>query len=56
MTLEEVICKERKTAAKLYVKATKAKSYQITEERKQEAEYHENIVHLLKELKERRTR
>lgn len=56
MTLEEVICRERKTVAKLYVNAKKAKSHQITEERRQEAEYHEAIVYLLKELKERRAR
>lgn len=56
MTLEEAIIRERKTVAKLYVNARKAKSYQITEERRHEAEYHEAIVLLLKELKERRMR
>lgn len=56
MTLEEVMIYERKTIVKLKDKAWRARSEKVTQERKAEAEYHECVFTLLKELKERRAR
>lgn len=56
MTLEEVMIHERKTIVKLKDKAWRARSEKVTQERKTEAEYHECVLTLLKELKERRAR
>ena len=50
MTIEECINREIKTVSKYRIRAKKAKSERIIEERRKEAEYHEFIVGLLIEL------
>ena len=54
MTLDEAIYKERAKAYKFKDKAWRAKSAHISEERRAEAEYHEQIMRWLMELKEAR--
>lgn len=54
MTLDEIIYNERRKVYKLKDKAWRAQSARVSEERREEAEYHERIVKLLEELKWRR--
>lgn len=54
MTLDEAIYSERKKAYHFKDKSWRAKSARISEERREEAEYHEQLVKMLEELKWRR--
>lgn len=55
MTLEEMIYNEHKKACKFKDKAWRAQSAKISQERRDEAEYHERLAKLLEELKWRRS-
>lgn len=54
MTLDEIIYNERRKVYKLKDKAWRAQSAKVSQERREEAEYHECVVKLLEELKWRR--
>jgi hypothetical protein len=56
MTIDEIICKEKKKAIYKRKRAWMAKSDHMMRERMEESEYHESIAILLRELKERRRR
>lgn len=54
MGIDEVISAERRNAYRLRDKAWRARSEKVSQERTEEAEYHETVISLLKELKEYR--